>query len=103
MLTFKRTTLTLNGVETKGYSVKGLDRNIFRGLRVAVVKSSSDRWYAYETTTGLSITPSSWKGGLSNKTREGIIQIVSIFLSNASESGWVRIQERLDYALEMNS
>ena len=34
MLTFKRTTVTLNGVETQGYSVAGLDPTIFRGLQV---------------------------------------------------------------------
>ena len=100
MLKFKRTTITINGEETKGYTVEGLNRR-FRGLQVAVVKNSN-RWHAYEATTGLSITPPSWAGGLSNKTREGILQIVSHFLSNAPESGWVRMQEQLNYDLEIN-
>ena len=98
MLKYKRTTITINGAETKGYTVKGLDENVFRGLQVVVIKNS-DRWHAYEATTGLSITPTSWAGGYSNKTRDGILQIVSNFLSNAPESGWARIQERLDYDL----
>ena len=101
MLTFKRTTVTLNGVETKGYSVAGLDPTIFRGLQVILVKSWG--WKAYEATTGLSLTPPSWEGGLSNKTRKGILHIVSNALSNVTESGWARIQEQLDYALEINS
>ena len=101
MLKFKRTTITINGVKTKGYTVKGLDENVFRGLQVVVIKNS-DRWHACEATTGLSITPNSWAGGYSNKTRDGILQIVSNFLSNAAESGWVRIQERLDYDLEIS-
>ena len=48
----------------------------------------------------LSITPPSWAGGYSNKTREGLLQIVANFLSNAPESGWTRIQEQLDYDLK---
>ena len=102
MLTFKRATLTLNGEDTQGYRVEGLDNSIFRGLQVAVVKHSYG-WHAYEATTGGSITPNSWAGGLSNKTREGVIQIVSRYLSNAPESGWDRIQAQLNYDLEMNS
>ena len=65
MLKFKRTTITINGVKTKGYTVKGLDENVFRGLQVVVVKDSN-RWEAYEATTGLSITPTSWAGGYSS-------------------------------------
>lgn len=102
MLKFKRTTITLKGVATKAYSVKGLDGNVFRGLRVAVVKNS-DRWYAYEATTGTPLTPPSWAGGLSNKTRAGIIQIVTIHLQNAPVAMWGSVQEKLNYALEMNS
>lgn len=98
MLKFKRTTLTLNDEATKGYKVEGLDK-CFRGLQVAVVNNSG-RWHAYEATTGLSITPSSWAGGLSNKTREGITQIVAIFLSNATESHWTHIQSLIAYDLE---
>ncbi len=99
MLTFKRTTLTINDEETQGYSVEGLDNRIFRGLQVVLVKHSQ-RWNAYEATTGLSITPPSWAGGYSNKTRKGILQIVSHFLSNAPQSGWTRMQEQLDYKLQ---
>ena len=101
MLKYKQTTITINGAKTKGYSVEGLNVNVFRGLQVTVVKDS-DRWTAHETTTGLSITPPSWAGGYSNKTRNGILQIVSNFLSNVSEPGWTRIQEQLDYTLEAN-
>ena len=101
MLKYKRTAITINGVKTKGYTVEGLDENVFRGLQVVVIKNS-DRWHACEATTGLSITPNSWAGGYSNKSREGILQIVSNFLSNAPESGWARIQERLDYGLEIS-
>ena len=102
MLKYKRTTITINGVKTKGYSVEGLNVNVFRGLQVTVVKDSN-RWTAHETTTGLSITPPSWAGGYSNKTREGLLQIVSHFLSNAPESGWTRMQAQLDYTLKAKS
>ena len=98
---FKRTTITINGEETKGYNVEGLDKS-FRDLQVAVIKNSN-RWHAYEAITGLSITPSNWKGGFSNKTREGILQIAANFLSNAPESGWVRMQEQLNYDLEIDA
>lgn len=98
---YKRTTLTINGVEITGYTVEGLDTR-FRGLQVAVVKDS-DRWHAYEATTGLSITPPSWPGGYSNKTRDGILQIVANFLSNTPESGWERVQAQLDYQLKETS
>ncbi|RKU10823.1 hypothetical protein C6503_19245 [Candidatus Poribacteria bacterium] len=95
---FKRTTITLNDKETQGYSVEGLDNSVFRGLRVVLVKEGQ-RWSAYEATTGHSITPSSWPGSYSNKTREGILRIVSKHLSNIPESGWTRVQEQLDYQL----
>ena len=98
---FKRTTLTINNKETQGYTVDGLDNSIFRGLRVVLVKNWG--WTAYEATTGLSITPNSWAGGLSNKTREGILQIVANFISNAPESGWAHIQEGLDYDLDIDT
>ena len=61
MLKFKRTTLTINNKETKGYEVTGLDNSIFRGLRVALVKNWG--WTAYEATTGLSITPKVGRAG----------------------------------------
>ena len=102
MLTFMRTTITINGEEIKGYKVEGLDNTVFRGLQVVVVKNS-DRWHAREATTGKSLTPSSWAGGLSNKTRAGIIQIVSNMLQIFPQSGWEWIQEQLDYDLETHS
>ena len=102
MLKFKRGEIRINGVATKGYIVEGLEASIFRGLQVAVVKHSYG-WHAYEATTGGSITPNSWTGGLSNKTREGILQIVAISLSNAPESGWNRMQAQLNYDLEIYS
>ena len=101
MLKFKRTTLTINGEATKGYSVDGLSK-CFRGLQVAVVKDG-DRWHAHEATTGMDLTPRSWAGGLSNKTRAGIIQIVAIHLQNAPIAMWETAQAQLDYNLEMNS
>ena len=55
MLKFRRTTVTLNGRETQGYSVAGLDPTRFRGLQITVVKHNYG-WKAYETTTGLSLT-----------------------------------------------
>lgn len=98
MLKFKRTTLSINGEAIKGYRVEGLDKR-FRGLQVAVINHSG-RWHAYEATTGTSITPPSWAGGFSNKTREGILQIVAIHLSNATESRWTHVQSLIAYDLE---
>ena len=102
MLKFRKTTIAINGAERrKGYRVIGLDARIFRGLRVVVVRCKFGRsaWYAYEATTGRSLMPRSWAGSQSNKTREGIIQIVANSLSNAPESLWARIQQELDYDL----
>ena len=76
----------------------GLDPQIYRGLRVVLVKHLG--WSAYEATTGLSMMPGSWAGGFSNKTRQGALQIVANFLSTAPQSGWQAIQERLDYELD---
>ena len=100
MLKFKRGEIRINGVATQGYRVEGLDNSIFRGLQVAVVKYG-ERWHAYEATTGGSITPSSWSGGLSNKTRAGVIQIVSHYLSNAPQTMWDRVQAEIDYDLSI--
>lgn len=96
MLTFRKTTTSYG---LKGYRVRGLDPKIFKGLRVIVVRQSSG-WFAYEASTGVSLTPPSWAGGLSNKTRAGIIQILSCFLLSVSESGWARLQEKLNYKLQ---
>lgn len=103
MVKFKRTTIKVNGdTVRKGYSVIGLDARIFRGLRVVVVRCKFGRsaWYAYEATTGRSIMPRSWAGSYSNKTREGIIQIVSNHLKNAPQALWDAIEEKVDYNLE---
>ena len=101
MLKFKRTTITINGEATTGYSVEGLSR-CFRGLQVAVVKDG-DRWYAHEATTGMDLTPRSWAGGLSNKTRAGIIQIVAIHLQNTPMAMWKKAQEQVNYDLEIDA
>lgn len=94
---FKRTTLQIAGETRTGYRVHGLDPRIFRGLRVVLVKKHG--WTAYEASTGRSITPGSWAGGQSNKTRMGVLQIVSHFLSNRTETGWAHIERQLDYHL----
>ena len=101
MLTFKRTTLTINGDATQAYIVEGLDK-CFRGLQVAVVKDG-DRWHAHEATIGADLTPRSWAGGLSNKTRAGIIQIVAIRLKDAPVAMWDQVQAQLNYNLETHS
>ena len=95
---FRQTTLKIKDIEAKGYAVEGLDDRAFRGLKLVVVKNGNG-WLALEATTGASITPPSWAGSQSNKTREGIIQIVANSLSNAPESLWARIQQKLDYDL----
>ena len=100
MLKFKRTTIKVKGVETRGYAVKGLDNSIFRGLRVAVVKNGSG-WLVHEATTGIGLTPPSWAGGYSNKTREGVLQIVANMFQNVfPESGWEWLREEIDYDLQ---
>ena len=101
MLKFKRTTIKIKDIETKGYAVEGLDDKIFRGLKIVVVKNAHG-WLAHEATTGISLTPPSWAGGYSNKTREGVLQIVANMFRNAfPESGWAWLQEQLDYDLVM--
>ena len=101
MLRFKRTTITINGdEELTGYTVEGLDNSIFRGLKVVLVKDWD--WKAYEATTALSLMPRSWPGCYSNKTREGVLQIVANFLSNSPEAVWEVIQKRLDYDLRID-
>ena len=95
---FRKTTVSINGADVKGYAVDGLDPRVYRGLRVVLVKRHG--WSAYEATTGLSMMPSSWAGGFSNQTRQGALQILTHFLSTAPQSGWQAIQERLDYELD---
>ena len=100
MLRFKRTTIKVDNKETKGYAVEDLDTHIFRGLKVVLVKDWG--WKAYEATTALSLMPRSWPGCYSNKTREGVLQIVANFLSNSPEAVWEVIQKRLDYDLRID-
>ena len=95
---FRKTTITIKGKETQGYTVEGLDPQIYRGLQVVLVKRHG--WSAYEATTGRSMMPSSWSGSFSNKTRQGALQILTHFLSTAPQSGWQAIQECLDYELD---
>ena len=99
MLNFKRTTITIDGAEVKGYAVDGLDPRVYRGIQIALVKKRG--WSAYEATTGLKMMPSSWVGGFSNQTRQGALQILTHFLSTAPQSGWQAIQECLDYDLDI--
>ena len=102
MLTFKKTTIQINGAERRtGYRVIGLDPCIFRGLRVVVVRCTFGRsaWYAYEATTGRSIMPRSWAGSYSNTTREGLVQILSNHLRNAPQALWDAVQADVDYCL----
>ena len=100
MLKFKRTTIKIKDMKTNGYAVEGLDNEVFRGLKVVVVKNSN-RWLAHEATTGISLTPPSWAGGYSNKTREGVLQIVANMFQNVfPESGWEWLQEEIDYDLQ---
>lgn len=95
---FKKATATIGKERVSGYRVVNPGKS-FRGLKVFLVKRY-DRWHAYEKTTGLSITPSSWAGGFSNKTREGIMQIVANFLAN-QKSGWEIMQKQLAYPLNI--
>ena len=80
--------------------MEDLDTRIFRGLKVVLVKDWG--WKAYEATTALSLMPRSWPGRYSNKTREGVLQIVANFLSNSPEAVWEVIQKRLDYDLRID-
>ena len=98
MLKFKRTTITINDDEIlKGYSVEGLDTQIFRGLKIILVKDWD--WTAYEATTARPLMPRSYPDSYSNKTRIGVLQIVANYLSNSPEAVWEIIQKRLDYDL----
>ena len=96
---YTRTKIEINGENKSGYLVsEGVPANL-RGLKIVLVKDGN-RWKAYEQTKGVSITPSSWAGGLSNKTREGLLGIVSSFLENRSDTGWGYVADQLDYDLE---
>jgi len=95
---FKRAKIIFQGKPTIVYNVKNLD-STFRGLKIILVKKYGG-WFAYEKTTQISLTPQSWEGGLSHKTRNGILQIVSLHLQNASESLWEAAQKELSYKLK---
>lgn len=101
---FKKGVATIEGKRTDGYHVINPGK-VFRGLKVFVAKPvfpnrKINRWYAYEETTGTTLTPDSWQGGLSNHTRAGVMEIVAKKLSETSEFFWEIAQKRLDYQLE---
>ena len=98
---FEKTQLSIAGETVNAYKVLDVGNGVFRGLQVAVVKYGNG-WSAYEVSTGLSITPKSWDGGYSNKTREGIMQIVSNHFASLPQLMWDRIAERLDYDLTID-
>ncbi len=50
------------------------------------------RWTISELSTGYTIMPSSWPGGLSNSTRKGAVQIAILYLR---ERGSVKFVETL--------
>lgn len=95
---FKRSSITINKKSVNGYNVINPGRN-FRGLKVFLVNTLG-YWYAYEKTTGRPLTPASHAGGLSNKTRAGIMQILDIFLKQLPEVRWESIQNNICYPLE---
>ena len=98
MLNFKRTTISIEGKEVKGYGVTGLDPRVYRGLRVVVVKHRG--WNAYEATTGLPMSPTSWVGGFSNQTRQGALQILANRLLDLPQETWDHVQKGLEYELD---
>ena len=95
---FKKSTLAINGISAHGYNVINPGPN-FRGLKVFLINSTTG-WYAYEKTTGAPLIPSSHAGGLSNKTRAGVMQIVDIFLEQLPELRWESIEKKLPYPLK---
>ena len=95
---FKKATIQINGKSVKGYRVINPDK-VFRGLKI-FLKKDFDRWYAYEATTGSPLTPSSWAGGYSNRTRAGVIQIIANKFANMSEYYWNYAQKKLNYTLK---
>ena len=95
---FKKSTLTIKGISAHGYNVINPGPN-FRGLKVFLINSTAG-WFAYEKTTGSPLTPGSYAGGLSNKTRAGIMQIVDIFLEDLPEARWESIEKKLPYPLK---
>ena len=100
MLKFKKATIQIKGVETKGYTVEGLDDTVFRGLQITVVRNGKG-WLAYEATTGIELTPPSWAGSYSNKTREGVLQIIANMFKNVfPQVGWEWLQDEIDYDLQ---
>ena len=104
MYEFKRKKINFKGKPTIVYKVKNLDPDIFRGLRIIVVKRTSPSgyffgWNAYEETTQTDLTPDSWRPAHSNKTRAGIMSIIREKLQNTSEAVWKNAQNQLDYKL----
>ena len=97
---FKKTTAIIGGKTVNGYRVTNLTKE-FRGLKI-FLKKEFTRWYAYEHTTGKTITPKSWAGGFSNKTRVGILSIVGHFLACQSNERWKSIQKQINYPLKEN-
>ena len=95
---FKKKTITIDGEKVQGYEVLN-PGTIFRGLKVFVRKSFGC-WYTHEKTTGASLTPNSYPSGLSNRTREGAIQISAHYLSTRPEATWEKAQAALNYQLK---
>ncbi|MXV73439.1 hypothetical protein F4Z99_04070 [Candidatus Poribacteria bacterium] len=97
---FKRKKITFKNKPTVAYAVVGLDPTVFRGLKIIVIKDKISGWYAYEATTQITVTPTSWNGGFSNATRAGIIQIVANKLRELPEESWEIIQKKIRYQLK---
>lgn len=104
MYKFKQKKINFKGKLTVVYRVLNLDPNIFRGLKIIVVKSITPSgyfcgWNAYEETTQTDLTPNSWRPAHSNKTRAGIMSIIREKLENTSEAVWENAEKELGYKL----
>ena len=89
---------TTNAPDIKnGYLVEGMG-TVARGLKIVVVKDNSS-WTCYEQSTGMRLSPSSWNGGLSNKTRAGALQILAEHLRNSTDEMWTHAAELVNYPL----
>ena len=95
---FKKSSIIINKDSVNGYNVINPGPN-FRGLKVFLINSEG-HWFAYEKTTGSPLTPGSYAGGLSNRTRAGVMQIVDIFLEQLPEVRWESIEKKLPYPLK---